>query len=281
MKNQHQLRPAARAVNYTTLRLYPVITAGLLFLFITTSAGCSTFRLQLNQLNPPNKIDLPRNVKFAAEDSNLTKETACIVRIKDTSGNYFVDKDQFPREVITEKVASKLKDQPPDKRIVYIESIATISYAEVVELLASIRKADVDRIGLVVERINSKEIGNRPSMFEVKIPDEPRDDEIIKKPNPLTLVVEIDKSGAIQLNKDPMGFAQNPDQTDALMNKLTAIFKERETNGVFREGTNEVEKTVFIKGARSVRYGDVIRVIDAVKGAGAEPIGLQIDDLMN
>jgi biopolymer transport protein ExbD len=28
-----------------------------------------------------------------------------------------------------------------------------------------------------------------------------------------------------------------------------------------------------------VRYGDVVKVIDAAKMAGAQPIGLQIDDL--
>ncbi len=61
--------------------------------------------------------------------------------------------------------------------------------------------------------------------------------------------------------------------------QLSEIFKERDTNGVFREGTNEVEKTVFIKSPRSVKYGDVVKVIDAVKLAGAQPIGLQIDDL--
>jgi biopolymer transport protein ExbD len=40
-----------------------------------------------------------------------------------------------------------------------------------------------------------------------------------------------------------------------------------------------VEKTVFIKSPRSVKYGEVVRIIDAVKQAGAQPIGLQIDDL--
>ena len=57
------------------------------------------------------------------------------------------------------------------------------------------------------------------------------------------------------------------------------IFKQREINDVRREGTNEIEKTIFIKSPTSVRYGDVVKVIDAAKRAGAEPIGLQIDDL--
>jgi biopolymer transport protein ExbD len=28
-----------------------------------------------------------------------------------------------------------------------------------------------------------------------------------------------------------------------------------------------------------LRYGDVVKVIDAIKGAGANPVGLQVDDL--
>ncbi len=63
--------------------------------------------------------------------------------------------------------------------------------------------------------------------------------------------------------------------------RLTAIFKQREEYGIFREGTNLIEKTVFVKSSRSLKYGDVIKVIDAVKSAGAESIGLQIDDLSN
>jgi len=40
-----------------------------------------------------------------------------------------------------------------------------------------------------------------------------------------------------------------------------------------------IEKRVFIKAPRSLKYEQVVQVIDVVKGAGAAPIGLQIDDL--
>ena len=97
------------------------------------------------------------------------------------------------------------------------------------------------------------------------------------KPNPLTLVVGINKGDMkVTLNNEDAGDVSNP---ELLTNKLSQIFKDRENNGVIREGTNEVEKTVFIKSPKSVPYGSVARVIDAVKTAGAEPIGLQIDDL--
>ena len=42
---------------------------------------------------------------------------------------------------------------------------------------------------------------------------------------------------------------------------------------------DRIEKTVFVKAPRAMKYGDVVKVIDAIKGAGASPVGLQVDDL--
>ena len=118
----------------------------------------------------------------------------------------------------------------------------------------------------------------KPSRFEAKVPAEPKDEPIANvKPNPLTLVVAISKeTKGITLNNEPFGDVSD---TEKLGNRLKEIFKERENNGVFREGTNEVEKTIFLKSPKSVRYGDVVKVIDAAKAAGASPVGLQVDDL--
>ncbi len=119
----------------------------------------------------------------------------------------------------------------------------------------------------------------KPHKFEAKVPAEPKPEEQQSnpKPNPLTLVVAINKADMkVTLNNEDMG---NISDMSGLTNKLLQTFKEREANGAFREGTNEVEKTIFIKSPRSVRYGAVVNVIDAVKQAGANPIGLQIDDL--
>jgi biopolymer transport protein ExbD len=118
----------------------------------------------------------------------------------------------------------------------------------------------------------------KPSRFEAKVPAEPKDQQNVDvKPNPLTLVVSINRdTRAIQLNNNPAGTVDDP---SSLTGQLTDIFKQRENNGVFRENSNEIEKTIFIKSPKSARYGDVVKVIDAAKGAGASPIGLQIDDL--
>jgi len=120
---------------------------------------------------------------------------------------------------------------------------------------------------------------SKPSRFEAKVPAEPKDDQkdVILKPNPNTLIVFINREGAkLRLNQDDIGDVSD---TNPLTAKLEEVFKDRESRGVLREGTNEVEKTIFIKAPKSVKYGDVVKVIDAVKLAGAQPIGLQIDDL--
>lgn len=119
---------------------------------------------------------------------------------------------------------------------------------------------------------------SKPSRFEAKVPAEPKpeDRNVLLKPNPNTLIVFIDKNMKLKLNQEEMGDVSN---TESLVNKLTETFTYRENNGIFREGSNETEKTVFIKAPRSVKYGEVARVVDAVKMAGAQPVGLQIDDL--
>jgi biopolymer transport protein ExbD len=118
---------------------------------------------------------------------------------------------------------------------------------------------------------------SKPSRFKAQVPAEPKpEDQTVAKPNPLTLVVAIGSDGKVTLNNEAAGDVSDP---SLLTNSLAEQFKIRENNGTFREGTNEVEKTVFMKAPKSVPYGNVVKVIDAVKTAGAEPIGLQIDDL--
>jgi biopolymer transport protein ExbD len=120
----------------------------------------------------------------------------------------------------------------------------------------------------------------KPSRFEAKIPSEPDPNQDLSqlKPNPLTLVVTITSATdlKLKLNQEDIG---STNDTGALSSRLAALFEERKRTGAVRTGTQEVEKTVFVKAPRSVKYGEVVKVIDAIKGAGANPVGLQVDDL--
>jgi biopolymer transport protein TolR len=118
----------------------------------------------------------------------------------------------------------------------------------------------------------------KPSKFEAKVPAEPKQQEnLVVEPNPLSLVVTINPaSRGLSLNNEPQGTIEEP---EALTARLREIFAQRERDNIRSTTTGQTEKTLFIKSPTSVRYGDVVKVIDAVKMAEATPIGLQIDDL--
>lgn len=118
----------------------------------------------------------------------------------------------------------------------------------------------------------------KPSKFEAKVPAEPKEQaNLVVEPNPLSLVVTINPATrGLALNNEPQGTIDEP---EALTARLKEIFAQRERDNIRSTITNQTEKTLFIKSPTSVRYGDVVKVIDAVKVADATPIGLQIDDL--
>ena len=94
-------------------------------------------------------------------------------------------------------------------------------------------------------------------------------------PNPLVLVVHLDKNADLTLNNEKQG---SLNEISPLRSRLKEIFKAREDNGVFREGTNLIEKEVRVMAVSSAKFGDVIKMVDALKDAGASPVGLQIDE---
>ena len=118
------------------------------------------------------------------------------------------------------------------------------------------------------------DVGNDNFLLVPGLPDN-RETAYVK-PNPLTLLVSIGLENQVTLNNESYGslFDLVP-----LTNKLREIFVARSDNGVFRVGTNEVEKTVVIKMPLSVKFADVVRFFYALKKTGAQPIGLQIDQL--
>ena len=127
----------------------------------------------------------------------------------------------------------------------------------------------------------------RPTRFKADIPTQrdPNEDLSQLKPNPLTLVVSIGNDLQLKLNQDAMGSVND---TAVLSQRLRQVFLQRKEQRAYKVGMetrtdvpeeDRIEKTVFIKAPRTLRYEEVVKVIDAIKGAGANPVGLQVDDL--
>lgn len=124
-----------------------------------------------------------------------------------------------------------------------------------------------------------------PSRFLAKVPSQP-DNSVPLEINDHTLVVTIEPDRTLKLNRlSDMGTL---DDLSKVTGKLVSVFDERTRNRVYRPDmltrfdlpdSVRIEKTVFIKAPRHLPYGEVARVMDSLKGTGASPIGLQLDDL--
>lgn len=124
----------------------------------------------------------------------------------------------------------------------------------------------------------------RPSRFLTKTAARP--DQTPADAPLLALVVTINTDRSLTLNRtSEMGSVFD---TAKLSSTLVDLFQQRLANRAFRYELRDradlpdsarVERTVFVKAPRSIPYGEVARVLDAIKGAGASPVGLQIDDL--
>jgi biopolymer transport protein ExbD len=83
--------------------------------------------------------------------------------------------------------------------------------------------------------------------LETKAPTSPADNQQI--------MLEYTADRQIAINKQPVTLANLEDE-------LRRVFETRK------------EKTMFIAGAGTLRYGEIIAVIDAAKGAGIEKVGI-------
>lgn len=126
----------------------------------------------------------------------------------------------------------------------------------------------------------------KPSRFKALIPGPPTPPNPQTVADERTLVVTIERDLSLKLNQtDDMGTTS---ETGILSAKLADVFRRRKEARMYSAeminrfdlpDDERVLKTVFIKAPRSISYGEVARVIDGIKGAGANPVGLQIDDL--
>jgi biopolymer transport protein ExbD len=127
----------------------------------------------------------------------------------------------------------------------------------------------------------------KPSRFKALIPEPPQ-----RQRGPLpdvaitTLVVAIKADGTLELNRT--GGVGTINDMGKLSARLTELFRLRLEQHVYRPDMldrfdlpeeRRILRTVFIKAPKAIAYGEVAKVIDGLKGAGAEPIGLQLDEL--
>ena len=76
-----------------------------------------------------------------------------------------------------------------------------------------------------------------------------------KEPSKETLILSIDRGGAIRLNQELL-------EPSALLSRLREVFSLR------------ADRTVFVQADDEVLFNEVAQVIDNARGAGADRVGL-------
>ena len=96
-------------------------------------------------------VNLPRDMISPEEDGDIAKDTSVVIAIPNNS-SFYIGKEQYPLTELGEKVKRLMENKVPEKRIVYIKSGIEVDYGRVVEAIDTIRKLDIDKIGLVADK---------------------------------------------------------------------------------------------------------------------------------
>jgi biopolymer transport protein ExbD/biopolymer transport protein TolR len=255
-----------------------------LMLVLATACGKKLPEQTVTNKGVPRNVALllPRNVNNAEREPAVLKPSSAIISVPIEEEFYF-GSDRFPQDELGDKLSRVLEGQNAADKIVYVAAGYSVDFANVVRILNEARKQGVVKAGLLVDQSD----GDVPHLFRIQVPVEPDSEDVLSelKPDPNILVVSIDKDLKMELNRQPMGETSD---TSKLTQTLMDLFQKRNQARVYKPGmetrtdlpeSERVERTVVVKSQRSTRYGQVVLAIDAIKGAGANPIVLQIDDL--
>src|SRR5690606_12999167 len=210
-------------------------------------------------------VNLPE-AKVADIDVDIEKEASFVLTM--TADNKVSERQSTGEKPITKeelpgRVESSMATKSPERRIVYFKGDTGIALENVIAVFDSITKADIDKVGLVVSGKKNAENPYQLHLrrFELKLHRQPKTDADAI-PSPLPLIVSMpDGDARLMLSGEAIS------DLSALEGRLRGVFKDREDNGVFRIGTNEVEKTVYLKVSKTLRYGDLVKLVETVRAA--------------
>ena len=113
-------------------------------------------------------VNLPRDMISPDEDGDIAKDTSVVIAIPDNN-NFYIGKEQYPLDALGDKIKKMMENKTPDKRIVYIKSGVEVDYGRVVEAIKTIRKQDIDKIGLVADQNKGVETPKRSIACRVHV----------------------------------------------------------------------------------------------------------------
>ena len=222
------------------------------------------------------KTSVPKTPKPAASEKfsipadyeyrfylNLKGQLSCtILSVSDSNNLALTDSSS-----VMNAIFSSGTDRPLNELIrprIILDAEPAVDLSKVLDTLNALRVSSDQQIELNI----AEGLSLRLSKLRKKSPG-------MEFPNPLRLVVRLGEGKKVTLNNDVMG--TYPDMVK-LSDQLARIFTDREANGVFGIGTNDIETTISIVFPMTgYRFTDLIDVARALNKAGAKPLILDID----
>ena len=113
----------------------------------------------------------------------------------------------------------------------------------------------------------------KPANFRELVPQSPEELNAMARESELTILVTIDEEGKVFFRKEQVG---TNDDVGPLKERVQQVI-EKNRQAALDKGDKELAasvSTVFLCAPPDFKYGDVVKVVDAIKEAGGKPIGI-------
>jgi len=238
-------------------KLIPLlITGALLF------SACSSLAPTRPTYTRTIEVEVPEGMKNAEADAAIETEAPRTISLRRDGwyiGIYQVSSGSR-RSHLEDELKKRMTENPSNT--IYVKADEEIEFGDVVSALDVARGVGIKSAALIVRPAGK----NALHRLTVELPPQLDPEAPLEKPNPLTLEVRVTGEGILSLNREPQGTIDEPKLATTIGN-------------VLQNRTSNMDKTVTVKGTRASKYALIVRVIDALKGAGASPVVLQLDDL--
>jgi len=96
-------------------------------------------------------VNLPKEMISPETDEEIAKDTSVVVAIT-KDGTFNIGKQAYPLDALEDVIKRRMEGKTPEKRVVYIKADIDVDYGKVVQAIDTIRKVDIDKIGLVADK---------------------------------------------------------------------------------------------------------------------------------
>jgi len=203
------------------------------------------------------------NVPVGFENAEPVSDMSPDRTISVVTTSRFVGLDEVYGDLNLERSVTEMIDADSG-RAIYLQAGIGNDYGDVLSVLSVIRAAGSHSVALAVSPNKDSDVHKHALTVQLsKEPEAPSK----AKPNPMALDVEVKADGHIVLNGKPAGTLED---IGKLTTSLTDTIKSR---------ANASDKIVTVKGTKTSRYWEIVKVVSAGKGTGASAIVLVVDDI--